>query len=190
MYKFGPIQKKLLIALLGSAALGMSSSPRQYFKVLSTIKSDWKRSDKKSLNRSIQRLSRQKLLTEKTFSDGSCKLILTEEGRRQARKLSLLGSIKFKKPKKWDKKWRIVVFDIPEKDRVFRGILREHLRELRFFKLQQSVFVSPHPFEKVILDLTRLYAAQKYVRVITATKIDNQEKLKKHFFRTKSGHTK
>ncbi|HBR71810.1 MAG TPA: PaaX family transcriptional regulator, partial [Candidatus Moranbacteria bacterium] len=45
-------------------------------------------------------------------------------------------------------------FDIPEKDRIFRGILREHLYELKFFRLQNSVFVSPHPFEKMILELT------------------------------------
>ena len=96
--------------------------------------------------------------------------------------LDLLGgSISFKKSKDWDKKWRIVLFDIPEKDRAFRDILRGHLRELKFFKLQHSVFVSPHPFEVAILELTELYSAQAYVRVITAEKIDNEDSLKRHF---------
>jgi len=116
--------------------------------------------------------------------NGSFKLILTEEGRRQAKILNLLGScINFKKPKKWDRKWRIVLFDIPEKDRLFRDILREHLRELEFFKLQHSVFVSPHPYEKPILELISLYSAEPYVRVIMASYIDNQDKIKNHFFK-------
>ena len=73
------------------------------------------------------------------------------------------------------------MFDIPEKERAFRDILRAHLYRLEFYKLQQSVFVSPHPFEKAILDLVAVYAAEAHVRVITAIKIDNEAKLKKHF---------
>lgn len=184
MYKFGPVQKKILIVLLGGVVLGTSNSPRQYFRAFRMIKRDWKKSDKNNLSRSLQRLSSQKLVEEEFCSNGSCRLVLTAEGKRQAKKLSLIGSsIKLKKPKKWDGKWRIVVFDIPEKDRMFRDILRLHLKNLRFLKLQQSVFVSPHPFEKTILELVRLYAAENHVRVITATRIDNQDKLKRHFFK-------
>jgi len=183
MYKIGPTQKKILIALLGGVALGMSRNPRQYFRTLRQTRKEWQNVDRYSFKRSCQRLSKEKLLREEKLSDGSFRMVLTKEGKKQARKLSLFGkSITFKKPKHWDKKWRIVIFDIPEKDRVFRDILREHLRDLKFFKLQQSVFVSPYQFENAILELTGLYSAQKYVRVITATKIDNEEKLKKHFF--------
>lgn len=187
MYKFGQTQKKIMVALLGGVALGLSSSPRQFFKTLKVVRKDWDKIERSSFNRSIRRLAKEKLLVEKKFPDGSLKLVLTKEGERQAKKLSLLGnSINFKKPKKWDGKWRIVIFDIPEKDRIFRGILREHLYELKFFKLQNSVFVSPHPFEKMILELTDFYSAQAYVRVITATVIDNEDKLKKHFFNTRT----
>ncbi|EKE16263.1 MAG: hypothetical protein ACD_11C00024G0031 [uncultured bacterium] len=182
MYKFGSVQKKIIIGLLGGIALGMSSSPRQYFKAFRQIQKDWKKINQDSFNRSIKRLSREKLVEEKKLSDGSFKLILTREGKEQARKLSLIGNfIKFKKPKKWDKKWRIVIFDIPEKDKVFRNILREHLKELNFFKLQNSVFISPHPFEEMISELTRLYSSEQYVRIITAIKIDDEYKIKKHF---------
>ncbi|MDH4330647.1 MAG: hypothetical protein OEV93_03795 [Candidatus Moranbacteria bacterium] len=187
IYKFGSIQKKVLLILLGGVALGMSSSPRQQSKVFRTIKRDWSQISRDSLNRSIRSLSKHKLVEEKTYSDGSVKLVLTKEGRRQARKLSLLGgSINCKYKKKWDDKWRVVLFDVPEKDRVFRNILRSHLKELNFFKLQHSVFVSPFPVEKMIQELTRLYSAELYVRVITATKIDNEKELKKHFFQNKN----
>lgn len=184
MYKFGPVQKKILLTLLGGVALGLSSSPRQYFKTLRRLRKDWQKINQQNFERTIKRLADEKLVEEKTLPDGSMKLILTEEGKKEAKKLSLLGnSIKFKKPKHWDGKWRIVLFDIPEKDRVFRDILREHLYNLKFFKLQLSVFASPYPFEKQILELISLYSAEPYVRVITAVKIDNETKIKNHFFR-------
>lgn len=187
MYRFGSVQRKIMIALLGGVALGLSSSPKQYFRTLRSARIEWKKVDQRSFNRSIARLSQEKLLEEKEFANGSFKLILTKEGRRQAKILDLLGSsISFKKPKRWDKKWRIVIFDIPEKDRIFRDILREHLRNLRFYKLQHSVFVSPHPFEKPVLELVDIYSAKKYVRVITAISIDNESRIKNHFFRKTS----
>ncbi len=183
MYKIGPIKRKILLALLGSVALGFSKDPRQYYRNLRLIKNEWKKINQQAFTRSVQRLAKEKLLEEKKLPDGSFKLVLTAKGKREARILELLGnSIKFRIPKRWDGKWRVVLFDIPEKDRIFRDILREHLRNLKFAKLQHSVFVSPYPFEKPILELIEIYSAHPYVRVITAEKIDNEEDIKDHFF--------
>ena len=146
------------------------------------MRKEWLKIDQRNFNRSIRRLAKDKLVEEKNLIDGSFKLVLTPGGKKQARTLNILGnSISFKKPRHWDGKWRVVLFDIPEKDRIFRDILRDHLYRLEFYKLQQSVFVSPYPFEKAILDLVAIYAAESHVRVITAMKIDNDAKLKKHF---------
>lgn len=184
MYRYGSVQQKILLVLLGGVALGLSSSSRQYFKNLRTIRKDWRNIDQRNFNRSIKRLSKEKLVEERKLADGSIKLVLTAKGKQQAKALDLLGNtIRLRKPKKWDKKWRLVLFDIPEKDRIFRGILREHLYELKFFKLQHSVFVSPYPYEKAILDLVKLYRAEPYVRVAMATGIDNEKKIRNHFFK-------
>jgi hypothetical protein len=182
MRKIGSTQQKILLTLLGGVALGFSASPRQYFKTLRQLKKEWKKIDQRNFNRSILSLSREKLVEEKTLSDGSFKLVLTKNGKTQARRISLFGgAIEFKKSKKWDGKWRMVFFDIPEKDRIFRDILRGHLYDLKFYKLQQSVFVSPYQYEKPILELVSIYHAESYVRVVTATKIDNEAVLKKYF---------
>jgi DNA-binding transcriptional regulator PaaX len=186
MYKFGPVQKKVLLALLGGVALGCSGNPRQYFRTFRKIIRAWKKIDQRNFNRSINRLAKEKLVEEKILQDGSFRLELTKEGKRQAKLLDLFGnSINFKKPKKWDGKWRLVFFDIPEKDRRFRDILRQHLYNLDFKKIQQSVFVSPYPFEKPILDVISIYSANQYVRVATAIKIDNETKIKNYFFNKK-----
>jgi DNA-binding transcriptional regulator PaaX len=182
MPRIGLVQKKIMLVLLGGVVLGLSYSPSRYFRNLRMIRKEWAKINQRNFNRSIRKLSDEKLIEEQKLADGSFKLVLTEKGEKQARRFnSLSGSIDFKKPKSWDGKWRIVLFDIPEEDRMFRDILREHLRELGFYKLQHSVFVSPHPFEKPILELVALYSAGSYVRFITAIKIDNEPKLKRHF---------
>ncbi|HEY5550990.1 MAG TPA: PaaX family transcriptional regulator C-terminal domain-containing protein [Opitutaceae bacterium] len=47
--------------------------------------------------------------------------------------------------RKWDGRWRLVLFDIPESQRALRLRLCRALRELRFGYLQNSVWVSPDP---------------------------------------------
>lgn len=183
MYRPGTVQKKILLSLVGGVALGMSNSPRQYFNTLRKLRKEWGKINPQNFNRSMKSLSKEKLINETRLPDGSFRLVLTEKGKREARIIGIFENpINFRKPKKWDGKWRIVMFDIPENDRLFRDILRKHLKELKFKKLQHSVFVSPHPFERPILELVGLYSAGRYVRVVTAEKLDNGEYLKKAFF--------
>ena len=46
---------------------------------------------------------------------------------------------------KWDGKWRMVVFDVPEQARAVRNRLRYLLKEFGFYSLQASVYVYPFP---------------------------------------------
>lgn len=184
MYKFGPVQQKLLLLLVGGYILGTETSSIRYYRKLRLLRKEWRKINQQNFTRSVRRLSAQRLVKETVLADGSFRLVLTEEGSRQARIQSLFGrSIHFKNPKKWDKKWRIVLFDVPEKERQFRDVLREHLRELKFYKLQHSVFISPFPCEKQLLELVSLYKAGPCVRIVTADFVDNEEKLKQHFFK-------
>ena len=116
--------------------------------------------------------------------DGSLQLVLTAEGRQQAHYLdSRDDAIVFKGGhKEWDGKWRVVIFDIPEKSRAFRAVLRQHLWELQFYKLQQSVFVSPWPYENSLMRLIDFYNARQYVRIMTVSWIDSADRLKRKFF--------
>ncbi len=67
---------------------------------------------------------------------------LTEEGRRWAQggvdPLALWA-------RRWDHRWRIVAFDVPETDTAVRTRLRRRLHEFRFGWLQNSVWLSPDP---------------------------------------------
>jgi phenylacetic acid degradation operon negative regulatory protein len=51
---------------------------------------------------------------------------------------------------KWDGKWRIVIYNIPENNRSIRDQLRKTLIWLGFGYLTQSVWVSPNPVEDTL----------------------------------------
>ncbi len=47
---------------------------------------------------------------------------------------------------KWDKKWWILIYDIPEKIKFKRESLRFYIKSLGFGKLQESCWISPYDF--------------------------------------------
>ncbi len=54
------------------------------------------------------------------------------------------------KKKKWDGRWRVVIFDIPERRRNVRVRLRRFMEEYGFMRLQDSVWVYPYDCEDLI----------------------------------------
>ncbi|MFA6552750.1 MAG: hypothetical protein WCT19_04620 [Candidatus Paceibacterota bacterium] len=112
--------------------------------------------------------------------DGTIKIMLTKAGKRWA-ELSSLDELEIKRPKKWDGNWRIVIFDIPEQLKKVRDSLHMHLRNLGFIELQKSVFIYPFPCLKEIGYIIKFYNIQKFVRILTANSIDDEEELMKRF---------
>lgn len=78
---------------------------------------------------------------EKVEKNGEAYLRLTSQGQKKLRRDFPLLTMQ---QRPWDKKWRVVMFDIKETNRVTRDNFRQKLRELGFGMLQESVFISPH----------------------------------------------
>ncbi len=70
------------------------------------------------------------------------------------------------KGKPWDKLWRIIVFDIPEKKRNARDLLRRKIKEWECTKLQNSVFITPYPCDGELDELIQILDVQAYVHVM------------------------
>lgn len=106
---------------------------------------------------------------------------LTKEGRKKVKKYNI-DNLKIKRPKTWDKKWRILIFDIQDKHKVKREALRGKLKELGFFKLQKSVWVCPYDFEKE-MDILRNFFGFGFreMRVIIANEIEMDGEAKSFF---------
>lgn len=105
---------------------------------------------------------------------------LTVKGETLLARLEL-GEYKIKKPKRWDKKYRIVIFDIKEKRRGDRDRFRVQLEILGFVKLQNSVWVYPYKCDELISLIKAGYKIGKDILYIEASNIENDTWLRRYF---------
>jgi len=111
---------------------------------------------------------------------GQIYISLTEEGKKRARKYQI-DNLKIEKPKKWDELWQIVIFDISTLTNIKRAALRGKLKELGFYKLQQSVWVYPYSCKKEIGLLKEFFGLSGRELRLIVGKIEEDEFLKRHF---------
>lgn len=174
------IQKKIILLLMAGVALGATHSLNRQWKIIKDVSEEWKEIDRKALNRSIKRLYQSRLIYHNKNLSGSINLILNKKGKELALKYNL-DQMTLSRPKKWDNKWRMVMFDIPEKYRKSRDSLRFRLKQIEFFEYQKSVFVTPYPCLQEVEFLREFYRVKDYVRIIHADRLENEINLKKHF---------
>ncbi|MBI3631465.1 MAG: hypothetical protein HY219_01185 [Candidatus Staskawiczbacteria bacterium] len=172
-------RQKVLLFLLGGLAFGYSYTPNRQWKVIKEISYQWKRINREELQKEINILYRSKLINKKYNPDGSCSIFLTEKGKIKTLKYKF-SEMKIEN-KKWDGKWRIVVFDIPEKIRRGRDALRWKIKELGFYELQKSVFVFPYECKNEINFIIEFFNLRQYARYGVLESIDNDKHLKKLF---------
>lgn len=125
-----------------------------------------------------------KLISEGFFvlveKNGKKCVRLTEKGERYAAMMGE-GRLKPKKPRKWDRKWRILIFDIPEKRRRVRDTIRITLISIGFVRLQDSVWVYPYDCEDLITLLKADLRIGKDVLYIIAVTIEYDAPLRRRF---------
>jgi len=180
MKELGTTAQKILLLLAAGLSLGLSRSPTQYFKILKAAGKDWEEINKSSAHRAIKNLYAYKLIYIKTDKEGVVTVKLSNKGKKKAQKYELM-SMKIPAMKKWDKKWRVVMFDIPEVDKKDRDALRYYLKKLEFFEYQKSVFVHPFDCRGEIDFLVEFYNIRQHVRFMVVESADNDPALRKHF---------
>ena len=114
----------------------------------------------------------------KLYKDGRKNLYtLTKKGKLEA----LFVKAQMPKEGKWDGKFRMVVFDIPESAKSERNKLRWLLKNNGYKLVQKSVFVNPYPLNREALDYLKETGLDEYIRVFRIDQADNMVKLKKMF---------
>lgn len=179
--RVGATQQKIILLLSAGFALGFSRSPKTSLKILKAIAHDWKEIEGRALKRGVEGLYKSKMIDMKyDKKENAVTIILTGKGKKKALTYEL-DKMKIKKPKKWDGKWRIVLFDIPETHKKERDALRHRLKQLGFFEYQKSVFVHPYDCKNEIDYIIEFWFIRKYVRFVVADFLDNELHLKQHF---------
>jgi len=132
-----------------------------------------------SAKRSVQKLVESGFLVFENSNKGAF-LRITPQGKNHL----LLNLVKGQEPKrkrKWDKKWRIIIFDIREKQKKLRDKVRNTLVEIGFERLQDSVWVYPYDCEDLINLLKADFMIGKDVLYIVADHIEHDKYLREHF---------
>ncbi|OHA93433.1 MAG: hypothetical protein A3H52_01905 [Candidatus Zambryskibacteria bacterium RIFCSPLOWO2_02_FULL_39_26] len=124
--------------------------------------------------------SKNRLINKGLLSNRSGFLELTKKGEAKLEFLEMTDW-KIDKPRKWDKKWRMLVFDIPESRKSLRNKIRLTLMNIGFLRLQDSVWIYPHPCEDLVNLLKVDFRVGKDLLYIIADSIENDKKFRNNF---------
>jgi len=139
---------------------------------------------KKMLTDSLYYLDKKKYVTFKK-QRGSYRLVLSNSGFKLLQKYSV-EKIILPSDKKWDNKWRVITFDIPESKAVSRRSVSRKLKELGCYPLQKSIFVYPYNCREQIDFIGNFFCAREHICIMEANHIDGEDKIMKYFKLSKS----
>lgn len=182
--RYGEIAKQILLAIgITGVVLTIAVAPGALLalKLLKVDEGQFpKKYNKEKAARTIQRLHKSELIAIKE-RNGKLVIELTKKGKKKFKDIQL-ENLHIIKPAQWDKKWRVVIFDIP--DRSFkhgREALRGKLKQWQFYPLQKSVWVCPWPCENEIQLIGELYGVGPYINIVVAESILKDGSVRKHF---------
>lgn len=102
---------------------------------------------------------------------------LTDRGREYLARHEL-SRTKLCPPKRWDRKWRVIVFDIPEKRRYLRDMLRTQFTRLGLHSIQKSVWLFPYACDDLVRFLKADLGLGRNVQYFTVGKFEDREEEK------------
>lgn len=97
---------------------------------------------------------------------------LTERGEERVRERM---SRFLTEPVVWDGKWRLVIFDIEETQRVTRDQLRRFLKSVGFGRLQLSIWISPFPVREILGEFLEKSGLSRAAMVLEADYVSGLE---------------
>jgi DNA-binding transcriptional regulator PaaX len=174
------IVKDILTALLISGAVVVAASSPYFIRNLMRGLKQFKRYGNKKVQDNFYKLKKQGLIKTE-IKKGGMRISLTDKGKKKAGWMQI-DELKINKPKKWDKKWRLVMFDIAHLKKTHRDAFRGKLKELGFQLIQKSIWI--HPFDcrdeiNLLKDFFGL--TENEIRLIVADKIGEDRALREIF---------
>lgn len=175
------VQRVLLETVKIAGLLSMSLLAPNALKSLTLLDGGKiKRNRRPYIDRTIEKLEVKKLVKVVYKSNGSKFVTLTKLGDDLLDRYEI-SDLVISKPKKWDGKYRLVIFDIKEGKRKIRDDLRRWLEQLGFFKLQNSVWIYPYECREVVILLKSRLGVGAEVLYLTVDSVEDGYKLKNIF---------
>lgn len=138
------------------------------------------RSRQRELQKTLTYMRRKQLISNSNALNYKHGIKITEKGLKRLSVVSY-KNLQITKLDNWDKKWRIILFDIPENQKSLRNSFTLKMKSLGLTQLQKSVWIHPFPCKNEIIHVSERHGLTKYITYIETSHIDNQELLIKRF---------
>jgi len=119
----------------------------------------------------LYRLRRDGLVARRDTRAGSPAMELTSKGRRHVSDEVMPERFW---NQRWDGRWYILMYDVPERERRYRDALNRFLKRMRMGCLQKSVFVSIRDIRPLFYDLNIAAAVTEYANLFEARTVFGQ----------------
>jgi hypothetical protein len=127
-----------------------------------------------------EQLKAQKLMLVNDRPDGSVEVTLSLAGWRRVQKYTL-ETLEIERPSRWDEKWHMVMFDIPEKNKAARNAFSMKLKKLGFLQWQRSAWVYPFECETEIMTIAQVYGIDQHVTYAVISHTNGAAQLQRKF---------
>jgi len=111
--------------------------------------------------------------------DGRRYARITEKGRLMLQMETEKTAIA--KKRRWDRRWRVVIFDIPERRKSVRVSIRRFMHEYGFVRLQDSVWIYPYDCEDLIALAKANFRVGADVLYMIVERLEQDKYLREHF---------
>lgn len=101
-------------------------------------------------------------------------ILLTDQGKVKLAEVAI-WDLSVATPKRWDRKWRMVMFDFPKEKTTTRNSFRQKLEDIGFKVYQRSVYIYPFECTDEVRSICDFFSAAEYVRYLVAIDIDNTD---------------
>jgi hypothetical protein len=139
----------------------------------------WKQYNPSYLRQAIKRFETQKLVERDTIN-GEEVLRISQQGKVKILKYNL-DDLEIEKPKSWDGKWRVVIYDIPTRERSMQQMIRQTLKMLGFYAIQESVYVIPYSCYDKIEFLRSYYGLGANIKYLLVTQLEDDQAYRDYF---------
>ena len=173
------VAKVTLLALAAAGAVTVAVMAPNIVQLLGPPRRDRRRFYPTDVRRSLGQLERRGLVRA-TTRNGERTITLTAAGRAQLAYWQLPSRHR-RRPRRWDGRWRLVCFDVPDAERTIRRVLRRKLCEFGFLQVQKSVYLYPYECDDIVSVLQDYFRLRPYLFYATTDRVLDDSRFRRHW---------
>lgn len=161
-----------------AASLLMPGLPKILTPYYKKQQKHWGHFNRRRLKAALRRLQRSGVI-EESEHEGEIVFKITEKGKLKLFKYRL-EDLQLNQHG-WDRKWRLVAYDIPKGKKNQAEAFRTLLKKMSFYQLQKSLWLTPYSCANEIEFLKELYNLKNHVTILTLSRLEGETEYRKYF---------